>query len=1064
MIVVRQNFWQNSCVLVQRFEKKRGIRRGLLFILLGLAQGVGGLPLCDLQAQSTNLVIESVIPPEPPSGEDTGFTKEFLIDVWRTPEGLPDNAVNALLQSRDGYLWVGTSAGLVRFDGIRFTPLSDQTADGRNHDHVTALLEDQTGKMWIGTQGRGLLCYANGELRRFTTMDGLADNTISSLAQDALNELWIGTRSGLNRLADKTFTECRTSSGSSLGAVSGIHIGKSGRLWITTRSGIYERKNGVLALLEFNELPAETRTADFNGVYSDSKGNIWAYGETFLLNLNQGKRFNYFRSTDSSASRVWTIYEQRNGELWIGTSGRGIFRFRRGKFESIGGNVGLLHNDVRAILEDREGDLWVGTSGGGLARLKPRRLWAYGVEEGLPESSATSLCADNNGRLFAGFSGAGLFTGLPEHFERFESVAAFDDQNYVWTVCHDLENHLWVGTWGSGLFCLKPGGTEQYSLVNGLADNVILAIASDLKGGVWIGTLGGQVQYLKGNHLETYSVSDGLSGMPVISLLICHDGTLWVGSNGGGLVSRHGNRFESVVGRTGENDAIIRTLFEDSAQRLWIGTGGGLLCLANGHLRRCNTKEGLPDNSVGQILGDDDGNLWLGCEHGIFEIRAPALKEFADGRVRNLSPLLYGEQSEQPLSKAITGWPTALKTADGKLWFTTGNGLVSLDPRRFELNEIPPAVIIEEARVDGRIVAGGHDSIPASPLIISSSMRNLDFQFTALSFIEPSRVQFQHKLDGYDLDWVEDGPVRKAHYGTLPTGDYVFRVKACNNDGVWNEQGATLALSVVPPVWRAGWFLALSAVLSLGLVGVMIRFLMLRRLHLKLQHSEQRQLMEKERTRIARNMHDEIGSKLTRISYLSELAKSTPKDSAESEELNASVSEASRELLSTLDELVWAVDPRNDNLEQLAVYLGQYASEYFHMTPLECRVEIAPLLPHSILTSEVRHNLFLAFKEALNNILKHAAASSVRIEMRHKSGMFQMTIVDNGRGFDLCRHNGSLIKDGPSRRGNGLVNMRLRLSDVGGTLLLRSEPGAGTNVDMILHLSEDAPVESHSEN
>lgn len=271
--------------------------------MLCLILGVSGARWDDVQAQSTNLVVESVSPPEPPSVEDAGFSEEDIVDSWRTPEGLPDNAVNALLQTRDGYLWVGTDAGAARFDGVRFTPLTDLNESAKNMGRVTALCEDQVGNLWIGTQGHGLFCYSQGRLRSYTTRDGLTDDTISSVVETPQGELLAGTQSGLDRLTTDALSECRTDDRASLGAISGIHIGKSGRLWVTTRSGIYERRNGRLALLQFGEAVPETKTAGFNGVYSDSKGNFWAYGETFLLNLNEGKRFNYFRSPNSSASR-----------------------------------------------------------------------------------------------------------------------------------------------------------------------------------------------------------------------------------------------------------------------------------------------------------------------------------------------------------------------------------------------------------------------------------------------------------------------------------------------------------------------------------------------------------------------------------------------------------------------------------------------------------------------------------------------------------------------------------------------------------------------------------------
>jgi len=322
-------------------------------------------------------------------------------------------------------------------------------------------------------------------------------------------------------------------------------------------------------------------------------------------------------------------------------------------------------------------------------------------------------------------------------------------------------------------------------------------------------------------------------------------------------------------------------------------------------------------------------------------------------------------------------------------------------------------------------------------------MRSVDVDYTALSFVAPERVKFRYKLDHYDADWVEAGNARKAHYGKLSPGPYTFHVIACNEDGVWNQDGATLQLVALTPFWRRWWFLALTGATLAGMVAASARYFMLRRLRVHLQRTEQQRVMEKERTRIARDMHDEIGSKLTRISFLSELTRTTPPSSPEREQQLAGIARTSRELLATLDELVWAVNPRNDNLEHMASYLCQYAGEYFQNTATECCLELQSQLPHCVLTSEMRHNLFLAFEETLNNVLKHSKASQVRIRMFNSNGTFEISVVDNGCGFNPTAQ---------SESGNGLPNMRQRLKDIGGQCSISSHAPHGVNVRLVLTL------------
>ncbi len=974
---------------------------------------------------------------------------EFVATFWKREDGLPDNSVNVLLQTRDGYMWIGTEDGLLRFDGVRFTPVRLTSITNAAPDRVSALCEDAAGNLWVGTEGGGIARYQRGNVTRFTVGNGLPDNRVSSIADDAEGRLWVGTQSGLCQYNGSGFTEARAANGSSFGAVSSIHSRRSGDLWITTPSGIFRSQDGKIVPYQFDQAIAEAHNISILGVYTDRKGNVWAYGDTFLLNLNQGTRFNYFRSSDPSSSRVWTIFEQRNGEMWIGTGGRGLFCLRAGKFEPVGVNSLLVHEDVRSILEDREGNLWLGTYGDGLVRLKAPRSWDYAAAQGLPDTPINALGLGPDGRVWLGFNGSGLYAGQQKQFERLKFNSPLDHENFITSICTDSAGRQWIGARGGGLYVVAPGSVAHYGLASGLADEDILALAAQPGGGIWVGCASGNVNFLDDSRIITYGQADGLTGKPITSLLVRRDGSLVVGSTGG-VVYRHGEGFSPLLAGGATNEPIT-SMLEDQNGRLWLGSAGsGLGRFGAGQIQWLTTREGLPDDHVTHLIEDDEGGLWCGFPQGIYELRKSAIRHWTGGPVP-LLPIALDSRDHPVASQQFGGSPSVLKTPDGRLWFATDNGLIVVFPQDTHPNMTPPPVMIESVRIDGKSVSDSFpltSDEPVPTITISPRMRSVDIDYTALSFVAPERVKFKYKLDHYDADWVEAGTDRKAHYGKLAPGQYSFHVIACNEDGVWNQDGASLQFMALTPFWRLWWFIALAGAATAGFIAGTARYYGLRRMRLSMQRLEQQRMMERERTRIARDMHDEIGSKLTRISFLSELTKTTPPGSTESEQQLAGIARASRELLATLDELVWAVNPRNDNLEHVASYLAQYAGEYFQNTATECRLELPSQLPHCELTSEMRHNLFLAFEESLNNVLKHSKASIVNIRMFNSNGSFEISVADNGSGFDPAA-----VSEG----GNGLSNMRQRLSEIGGHCAISSQPAGGAVVRLVVELPKDSP-------
>lgn len=984
--------------------------------------------------------------PNVPSPEETSFNAEpaehnYAVTFYRKKDGgLPDNTVNALLQARNGYLWVGTGAGLVRFDGLTFTESSFRDVP------ITALLEDREGGLWIGTQGRGVIRLYRDHSEAFGVARGLADTNVTSLTEDAAGTVWIGTLRGLNKWENgqlKLFNSPTVRPGDGIVALS---TGHSGTLWITTRSGVYSLRAGKVEPFPTAELP-QGRNAELIGAYEDRAGNLWAFGATFLLNLTQGRRLNS-PAMELASSRVWTICEQRDGAFWIG-SGRGLFRFQNRRFEITGAREGLSQCDVRALYADRWGNLWIGTNGKGLARLRLRRLQSIGLTEEFTSRKPSALAPNPAGGFWVGTADSGLWHWDLHGVEPFAGGPPLDRVTQIQSLCVDRRGELWVGTWGEGLFEVGGAHQRRFTTADGLSDNVICSVAADVSSdAVWAGTLAGNLHRLRGEQIDTFTSANGLTGSAILCLLAEARGGMLIGSESGGLVHWDGTRFASLSAPREVTRYPVRSLYVDRKNRLWVGTWGtGAFCRQGENWLHLTARQGLGSDFIGQIAEDDEGALWFGTDQSLFKVSAADMENWLQGGRESISclPGLADEGLDD--RRCPMGWPGVARDTNGVVWLATGAGLLPLSSRDSAVAEPPPPVLLERVLVNGQPVS----LTEGSPLQLGPAAASLDFFFTAISFSAPDKVRFRHKLENFDADWVQNREARFAHYGPLPPGRYQFHVRAGNASGGWNETGASLAVWVAPPVWRAWWFVTLSAFVIVAGVWALARFISTRRLQARLRAAEQQHATDRERARIAQDMHDEIGSKLTRISFLSEIARHAGAESPAVAPPVEAIASTSRELLQALDEIVWAVNPRNDTLEQLAGYLEQHAREYFQGTSVECEIHVPAQLPRASLTAELRHNVFLAFEEALNNSLKHAHASRVQVTMSLAPGTFEVRVQDNGKGFALVPN--AL----PGQ--DGLRNMRDRLRAIGGECELDSRPGGGVAVTLRFPLAEtSAPV------
>jgi signal transduction histidine kinase/ligand-binding sensor domain-containing protein len=993
-------------------------------------------------------------------GADFGLTETATtLRIWHSTDGLPSDSVTAILQTRDGFLWFGTAAGLVRFDGVKFTAVKLLNSPANIPVRVTALCEDSDGCLWIGSQEDGLFELAQGEIRHYTTAYGLLDDGVTSLAADKQGMVWVGTKSGLNLRRDGIFKSFTKRDGLPDVFITGVNVARSGTVWITTRSGMCRFMDGRIVPYEL-QTDSQGRSPEYLGVYEDRRGNFWAFGDTYLINLAEGKRFNYFRSSEPASIRIWSLCEGGDGRLWIGTSGRGLFCFEGNSFQPVILGENRWSYDVRAIYEDREGNLWLGTFGGGLVQLRQQSLQVLRAGQGLPEGAPTALAQDAKGRIYAGKHREGLFAGESGRFDRIGGNG-LAYQDFITALATAGDGTVWAATLGDGLYGLRNGREMHITTENGLADNTVMSVCVDKQRAVWAGTSAGTVHRWDSHGLARFDNRQGLPGTAVTALIPSASGGVWLGTRDGQILHEENGEFAPVQTPLDWGRHAVLALQEAGPDLLWIGTsGGGLACLTKGAMVHWKVSDGLPSDFVAGVAEDRSQNLWLVTGVGIYRVSRHEVEGALAHPGVSFSCKLMSEARATPDSAADSGGTRIMLAPDGKLWFATSEGVLNVDTSRSDTTPSVFPVYVESAAINGRppvsLLQGPLWSPPGGPrqsLALPEELGSLEMRFTALSYVAPEEIQFRHQLEGSDPDWVNDGGARNVRYGRLPSGNYVFKVAARNPGGAWQEAEQPFAFFVPTPLWLQPWALFLYGLLAVMIVAGIVRIVFHRRLRFTLARLEQQQSLERERMRIARDMHDEMGSKLTKISFLSEHAQVDARADGPLAEKIGSIAQTSRDLLKTMDEIVWVVNPHNDTLENLANYLSHYAVEYFQNTSIECELSLPRETPDFALSSEMRHNLFLTFEEALNNVLKHSAATVVKVEMTITGLEFELKITDNGRGFEMPPLPVARVQNSGARGGNGLKNMRQRLAALGGACAVVSRPGGGTVVTLRIRLS-----------
>ncbi|QXD16366.1 response regulator [Rhodocaloribacter litoris] len=766
---------------------------------------------------------------------------QYTHDVWTVDDGLPQNSINAIVQTRDGYLWFGTYEGLVRFDGVRFTVFDKRNTPAFLDHVVYALLEGRDGTLWIGTQAGGLIAYRDGVFQTYTTADGLGRNFVTSLAEDPEGNLWIGLQNGgLTRFRDGVFTSIIPPDLPPNVSILGLLVDRRGTLWIGTNGG------GLLRYREgrFTAYTTEDGLASniVRGLYEDRAGRLWIGTRGGgLVYLEDGTFHTLTTRHGLPHDHVNTIFEDRRGTLWIGTDGSGLVRYREGRFETASLSGRAAGEVVWAIQEDREGSLWVGTFGGGLHRFKNSRFLVYGVPEGLSYDPVRAIIEAQDGSLWIGTM-AGL-NRIKDGVVRTYTTADGLPNHAVWALWEGRDGTLWIGTRRGGLARLKDGRFTSYTTADGLGNDFVRTIFEASDGTLWVGTDGGGLQALRdGRFVARYTTADGLGSNVVWVIREDPGGTLWIGTRGGGLSRFKDGRFNTYTPEDGLADVFVTALHLDDEGALWIGSyGKGLTRLKDGRFSVVTSQDGLFDDVIHQILEDDRGRLWMSSNRGIFSVPKAELDAFFEGRLGAVSSTVYGREDGLRSQEGNSASPAGWQTRDGRLWFATMRGAAGIHPDGDQANPLPPPVIIEKVRVGDT-----ETPVRGEPVVVPPGETKIEVHYTALSFLFPEKVRFKYRLERFDRDWVDAGGRRVAYYTNLPPGTYRFRVVAANEQGVWSEREAVLAIELKPFFFQQPWFfLLVGLVAAAGVLGaVRYRMRRFRQRELALERAVRRRTLE----------------------------------------------------------------------------------------------------------------------------------------------------------------------------------------------------------------------------
>ncbi|MGV3772390.1 MAG: sensor histidine kinase [Verrucomicrobiales bacterium] len=935
-------------------------------------------------------------------------SSEFMVNFWRTEDGLPQNSVTSIVQTEDGYIWCGTRNGLVRFDGIRFTVFNRLNSPELISNDIRFLAAGEDGSLWIAFREPGICRRFRNRMERVAPENDGKIGEVQCLLGGPEGSLYIGATKGLFLLTSSGNLENPGAELLGSASVQALSIDKDGLLWIGTTKGLWKHKGG-------KTMPALPKGVSVKSLSMGPDGTLWIGGPSFgLLQITPGKE---------TPRRVWPVsqitglFRSLSGDIWM-IKDKGMLD-RLSVETGTTSTIDLGTRSIHCLFEDREGNLWIGTEDAGVAQARRKTIRLYEFAGGRGSQGVLSVTTGAKGQIWVAGETGQIFDWQRDQLEPLGNKVTAGMEPYFEAICSSRSGGLWAGSRFEGLFFWDGDKNSSFRKMGNSVG--ITALFEDTQERLWIAS--GREGILLKEGLNTRIIRSPDEG--VFSEVTCFaqdlEGRIWIGTRRNGLAEWKDNATQWHRGASMLQDARIECLYSDMEGTLWIGTNRDLVARRNGRFFSITTQQGLYDDVIYQIVEDFRGNLWMGSNRGIFRVAKEELDDLFKNKIQRIYSSPYGIEEGLGSLEGVGGsQPSAAKGADGKLWFATRQGLAVVDPAKQPSAAAPPVLIEEITADDQPLRMNGTEEA----VIVPSGYGQLQIRFTALTYVAPERTQFRYQLEGVDKDWVRADQTRTVSYSRIAPGEHRFRVIARHENGGWETPGATILMLVQPHYWETAWFRAIMA----GSVAALVLLFLLDRA------SKQRQLAVL-RQQITRDLHDDLGSNIGSIALLSEaLQRPAAATSSQNLELLSEINQIARQTLEAMRDAVWFVNPEKDSSADLVDHLKKIAESMLKNTPH--RFELMDEAASQKIPLILKRGIVLIYKETLHNIIRHSEATMVQVEIELSSGQFTFEVRDNGRGFDPDQ----------VKSGHGLKNLRHRAESLGGKLTIRSSTGTGTQV------------------
>lgn len=916
-------------------------------------------------------------------------------------EGLSESAVHALTQDDEGYLWLGTGYGLNRFNGLSFDNYFEE--NGLNNSIIRVLYKDSRGVIWIGTD-EGVNFWKDDSIQTSPEYDVLSNSSIISAHEDRVGDMWFGTD------GDGVW-----------------HFSNEGEL---IRQ--YSITNGMIGNY-------------INDIGEDPNGGLWFATDKGLTTLRDGNFRNYTKANGYPFTRISDIAIEWNGVVWIGTN-EGLVRMEDDSLQTFTTSEGMAGNKVQTLTLDIDGGIWISTRSG-VSYFDGNGFENYTTESGLTDNVIVSSFIDREGNMWFGSFGGGVSLFLGNYIENFTSEQGLPN-DMVTSITSSRQEKMWIGMYGGGITTLQEGVFVDPLKNSGIPDNQVLDVYTDSQERVWVGMLEG-LALIEDGEIRTFSERE-FPYRNVRDILETSSGDFWISTYVNGIVRYDGEEFVLFDEEKGLADNTVLGTVEGRDGSIWIATYGGVSQFYNGEFENYSIQEGLPNNAVMYLMKDRDGTIWaatsggiawydgagfqsITTEDGLPDRVCYFIKQSKDGYywigttngvVRFRSDLYFSENpsirgqafqmitKDQGLVANELNLGAVHEDNEGHLWFGTVGGMSHFYPSRYEGNPVPPEVHILEIQASGRNYGYTND------LVLSDKENFIEISFFGINFKAPNQVIYEYRMSEIDPGWQETTD-RVARYPSLPPGEYTFQVHARNTNGTWSQKIDSLSLTIKAPFWMQWWFITIIALIAVGIILLFYNYYRVRKMV----------DIERMRVRIASDLHDDVGASLTEIALQSDFLQAGNINSDFKKSLHQ-IGKQCRKIVSSLDDIVWSIDARNDTLGDLTDRMQDYILNTLESKQMNVQYDFEDLKMNNKLPVPAKENLYLIFKEAVNNIAKYSNGDKVKIQMLNRNGKFKLTIFDNGT-----------TGKGKKKTGHGLRNMKMRANRINADINFETEDG-----------------------